>query len=175
MTRSSRTLNRVFLVLIGLGLLAGGAVLAVPAVRDLTPWRPDLADPMVLWILAGGCALFLVFAIAWIASRGRGRTTSALKTAHLQIDTRVVESIVSDALTSSPDILSVDAGSYRRRGADLVRIAVRTRRHPDLAAVRQSVASAIETLDAAIGTPLPLVVHITTGIRTSFAPARTTH
>ncbi|MBN9184435.1 MAG: hypothetical protein J0I97_03085 [Microbacterium sp.] len=54
-------------------------------------------------------------------------------------------------------------------------LTVRTRRHPDLPVLRGRLARAVETLDTALGTELPLVVHITRGVGTRFAKPRTTH
>jgi hypothetical protein len=176
MTRSSRFLNRLFLALVGLGAIGAAVLAALPALRVELPVRlPDLSSPLVLWILAAACAIVAILALAWILTRGRGRSGSALRTAEVDIDTRVVTQLLQDSLAGTPDVLSVDASAFVRRRARLVRITVQTRRHPDLVVLRDRIRTAVDRLDTAIGAPLPLVVHITTGVRTALAGARTTH
>jgi hypothetical protein len=102
---------------------------------------PDLSSPLVLWILAAACAIVAILALAWILTRGRGRSGSALRTAEVDIDTRVVTQLLQDSLAGTPDVLSVDASAFVRRRARLVRITVQTRRHPDLVVLRDRIRS----------------------------------
>ncbi|MBN9194409.1 hypothetical protein [Microbacterium sp.] len=174
MTRSARTLNRVLLLLVGLAAIGVGAVIGIPGLLARVA-LPDLTDPVTLWTTAAVATLVAALALAWTFTRGRGRSTSALRTDDVDIDTSVVAAVVRDALGSSPDVLSVDASAFARRRSRLVLLTVRTRRHPDLPVLRGRLARAVETLDTALGTELPLVVHITRGVGTRFAKPRTTH
>lgn len=171
MTRSSRILNRMLLALTGVTALGAALVLAVPAARAALP-SPRLNDPRDLWILTGACAAIVVFALAWIATRGRGRTALALRTPELELDVAAVGTLVRDALASAPDVLAVRADAFRRRRGRVVLLTVRTRRRPDLPALRTRLSSAVAHLDQAVGVELPIVILVTGGVRTTLSRPR---
>jgi hypothetical protein len=182
MTRSLRTFNR--LILLGLGIVAlalgagmlfprAAAVVIEPAVASVIP---SGTDPRAVWaVLAAASGVAIAFALAWILTRGRGRTSTALESEGVEIDARVIASILRERLGSSPDVLAVDAGAFVRDRTRLVRVAITTRRHPDLVALRAALADAVDDLDAVLGARLPLVIHLTTGLRTAFTGPRSTH
>lgn len=175
MTRSNRTLNRILLALVGLGLLAAAAVLIVgllPA-AGIEPGVeiaiPRAIEAPVLWTVAVGAAVLALLALAWILTRGRGGTRTAVTRGDLAIDVHVVEELLRDALSSDPDVVAVSASGHRLRGSTAVRLRIDARRGADLVRLRDRLRRAVDDLDGALGTRIPLLVHITTGLRVRLA------
>jgi hypothetical protein len=184
MTRSNRMLNRVILLLLGLIALVVAAALAVPllppgsvpqVILDVT--RPAtllrLAPATTLeWIAAAIAAIAIVLAIAWIVTRGRGRPRTAID-GDLGVDTRVVDELLKDALADEPDVVAGGATGYLVRGRPVLRVHVEARRGADLRRLTDAVHAAVTDLDTALGTEaadrLPVVVHVTSGLRASLA------
>jgi hypothetical protein len=186
MTRSNRTLNRVLLAVVGLLALALAALavwpIAAPLLHDAAgvslPATPASAlddrslTPAVLWSVAGGTVAVLVLCLAWVLTRGRGRTTTAVRAGALEIDVHVVEQLLRQALGSEPEIVAVAASAHRVRRVTAVRLRVDARRGADLRRVVDAVDLAVERLDARLGAELPLLVHVTSGLRASLARER---
>lgn len=182
MTNSNRLLNRALLLLIGLAAFAPLAVLVMTHVPGVSQWvdarelpglLPDLSAPSTLWIIAAVALVVVLLALAWILTRGRGRTPFAFDAGDIQIDDSAVASLLRLELAGEPDVLSVAAHGYRRAsGTVLVRIEGRTR--SDVGALLTHVRTAVAAADRAIGAPVPLVIHLTTGIRTAMTGSRST-
>lgn len=185
MTRTNRFANRVILALIGLLALGAATAVALPSAARLgfTPLDvmsggialPDVSQPVVLWAMAGGAILVVLFALAWILTRGRGRTSTALSREGATVDASAVQSVLRTRLAGSPDVVAVSVSAHERRGGPVVLVRVQARPGPDLGALRSSVRGAIDHLDRVIGTPVPLVVHLTSGVRSTFASTKSTH
>lgn len=184
MTRTNRLANRVILALIGLVALGLGALVALPFASGLgiaVPWEslgvtlPDATQPLVLWSIAGACLVVVLFAIAWILTRGRGRTSTALSLDGATIDASVVQSVLRERLANAPDVVVVSASAHERRRGPVVLVRVQARPGPDLGALQTAVRGAIGRLDEVIGARIPLVVHLTSGVRSTFARSTTTH
>ncbi|MDO8382124.1 MAG: hypothetical protein Q7T17_04015 [Microbacterium sp.] len=184
MTRTNRLANRIILAVIGLIALALAAVVALPFAPMLgftIPWEdlglavPDATLPPVVWTVAGAAFVVVLFAITWIVTRGRGRTSTALSIEGATIDASVVQSVLRERLANAPDVVVVSASAHRRRGGPVVLVRVQARPGPDLAALQTAIRGAIDRLDEVIGTRIPLVVHLTSGVRSSIARPRTTH
>ena len=167
MRRSNRTLNRIVLLVCALGILAGAALIAWPALAPTwaaLPAVPRFDDPTppTLWWIAGGCAVLIVLALLWILSRGRGGTPTAYREDRTALDVRVVRDLLAQGLERQPAVVGVDAGAHRLRGRTAISIRVRARRGADLPALVTRVREAVDDVDRAIGSRLPLVVRITT-------------
>ncbi|WP_438352338.1 hypothetical protein [Microbacterium sp. CJ88] len=182
MTSTNRTLNRVILLLLGVVALAGGAALALPLLPAVTAWigipllawippLPDLTDPTVLWILAAGLVAVLVLAVAWIATRGRGRTSRAIDADGIVVDDTALAGILRAELDASPDVLSVAAQGYRRAGGAVL-VNVQTRSRANLLVLLTQLRAAVATADTTLGADVPLVIHVTTGLRTAMSTSR---
>lgn len=183
MTRSNRTLNRLILALLGLVSLAAAAALVatwfdIPGVAALVPTADALAralgDPTTLWIAAAAAAVAAVLAIAWIATRGRGRTSAAWETDTLRVDGRVVEDVLQARLAANPDVLGVSATPYRLRGSRVIGVRVVCRRRAAMPLLLQDLRRAVDELDTTLGTPLPLLVHLSSGARSRLRAATAT-
>jgi hypothetical protein len=175
-TRSNRTLNRALIALVGLVLIAAGALVAGPFLPIELPWLPGLSlappsDP-VLTGIAVGSAVVALLALLWVFSRGRGEQAVAYRADGISIDRHVVEDLVRDALAGNPDVVHVAAHAYRLRGALAVKVRIDVRKGSDLTGLVDSVRRHVADLDTVLGTQLPLLVHITSGIRASFAAER---
>jgi hypothetical protein len=177
MTSSNRLLNRILLAVVGLAALAVAATAVWPAVTGsvLPVVVPDLDTTWALGVLTAAAVVTVVLCVAWIGTRGRGRTRAALHTGDVRIDTSAVEAIVKERLSASPDVAGVRLQGYRVRRQRMLLLTVQARRHPDLPRLRSDIAGAIDTVDTVLGTRLTAVAHVTTGVRTTLASSRTTH
>jgi hypothetical protein len=183
-TRSNRALNRIILLVLGLVALIVAAALALPmlpsgsvprSVRDAT--SPDgltrLAPAVTLeWIAAVVALVIIVVAVAWMATRGRGRTRVAID-GELGVDSRVADELIRDALSREPDVIASSVVAFRVRRRPVLRINVEARRGADLRRLTDAVHTAVEGLDVALGSDtahrLPVVVQVTSGLRASLA------
>jgi hypothetical protein len=187
MTSSNRLLNRVLLFVVGLGFLAVALLVLVPVLTGTQPSDilglprmlglalPELTRVLVLTVAIVLAVLILVLTVAWVATRGRGRTRFAVDTSDVKIDAGALAEIVREALAGVPDVVGVRISAYSVRRRRVLAVALETRRHPDLPALMGEVRQAIARLDAALGTPLPVLVHLTTGVRTALTRERVTH
>ncbi len=185
MTRTNRLANRVILALVGLLALGAAAVVALPYTESLGITAlnltalgfalPDASQPVVLWSIVGAAVVIVMFALGWILTRGRGRTATALSVEGATVDASAVQSVLRTRLAGSPDVVVVSASAHQRRGGPVVLVRVQARPGPDLGALRSAVRDAIDHLDRVLGTPVPLVVHLTGGVRSTWASTRATH
>lgn len=181
MTRSNRVLNRLILLLLGLAVLASAGALATPFLApDAIAWRVDdlaapLGDPTVLWITAVAAAVLVVLSVMWIVTRGRGRTPAAVETDDVRIDAGAVRDILRHQLSGVTDIVGLDAAAYFVRRERVIEVRVQVRRRADLARVMTETRRAVDEVDRMLGTPLPLLVHLTTGLKSAVTGARTAH
>jgi hypothetical protein len=178
MTRSNRPLNRLLLLVLGVVALAAAAALALPllpgtlaGVRmpQLTLGRPG---QLALQLMVVGCVVVIALAIAWIVTRGRGRTVSAIggeRADGVTVDVRVVEQLLRDALDGDPDLLGTSVTGFRVRGRSVLRVRLSARRGAELRRLLDALGRAVADLDVALGVELPILVHVTSGLRASIA------
>lgn len=175
MTSSNRFLNRLLLALVGLGFVAVGAVIAWPQITGAPlPLIVSAGDPIVTWSVIAAAVLVLIIAIAWISTRGRGRTRFAVATSDVRVDASALADVVRDALSAAPDVAGVKVSGYTVRRRRVLAVTVLTRRHPDLEALVRDIRTATDRMDAVLGAQVPTVVHVTTGLRTALSGERAT-
>ncbi|MFJ6653789.1 hypothetical protein ACIQLJ_13450 [Microbacterium sp. NPDC091313] len=175
MTKSNRFLNRLLLLVVGLGFIAVGAVIVLPQITGAPlPLTVSADDPLVTWGVIAAAAIVLIIAIAWISTRGRGRTRYAVATSDVRVDASAVADVVRDALSKAPDVAGVKVAGYTVRRRRVLAVTVLTRRHPDLEALVRDIRTATDRMDAVLGAKVPAVVHVTTGLRTAFSGERAT-
>jgi hypothetical protein len=181
MTRSNRTLNRIILFFLGLvaivaGLVVGAGVL--PAVRDalkstVTLPRRVQVPSESLWIVAVVCAVVIVLALLWIATRGRGGTSIAARETNgddqVTVNVALVRDVVDHELAGVRDVVGNRVDTYRVRGSRAARIRVAVRRGGDAVAALEAVDRALEQLDHTLGREIPVLVHLTGGTRSALA------
>ncbi|RFA08189.1 hypothetical protein B7R54_02360 [Subtercola boreus] len=198
MNSTNRFLNRFFLFIIGLVVLAAGAVLAVGALL------PDLqqpisegaqtannnvqgtfsANPWILWVTAA-TALVLIVVLLWFVFRqGRGRTQNLLtlrqnSTANtpiggdLLVDVKVAAQVLEDALTRQPEIAAVDVVAFEVRKQNVLRITAHARKGASPVRIRTVIDSAVTEWDDVLGQTTPVVIQIVSGLRASVASSST--
>lgn len=181
MSRSNRILNRIVLAVLGLvavvaGLAIGGGVL--PAVRAAV--RPVITLPRsvdvpasALWIVVAACAVVVALSLVWVATRGRGGTSIAVRERAgadiVTVDVALVRDVVDHELEGVRDVVGchVDAYVVRRQRAARIRVAVR--RGGDAVAALDAVDRAVSVLDRTLGRPVPVLVHLAGGTRAAIA------
>lgn len=182
MNAASRFGNRAALTVLGLVGLAVAVVAAWPLTGG-APWAladgirntaasAGLAPVVAAWIVAAVLAIVVLLALVWVARRGRGRTRHAVEQLGLHITTGVVEDLVRDALRGAPDIVGVHASTHRRRGERVLLLRLQLRPRADVVQAAADVRAALADLDRAMGEALPVVAHLTTGVRTVLAHDR---
>lgn len=188
MTRSNRVLNRLILILLGLLAVGAAVLLALPAVATTEfgtglPLLTQVFDatrvtgaendgglgPVVLSIVVAAAAVLIILSLVWILTRGRGRSTSAYEHDSVSVDVKVIDQLMTDALRPLSDVVSVSTSGHRVRGTSVLRARVNVRPGADLQRVRAAIDSSVEHLDTTLGASVPMLVHITTGLRASFA------
>lgn len=194
MTTTNRGWNRIVLVIVGIGWIAAGGVLVA---RQLFPEQASQAwnavpqaiadgwdalaaqlglsvgslDPAALWTVALVIAavVALVWAIAHAATRGKGRTSDAVVDDDIVIEASTVEDVYRLALGTHPDVLKVHVSAWRHKGGNAWRASVDVRQHARLDEVADRAAKAAATTRERIGIDAPVVVHLTSGVRSSMA------
>lgn len=188
MTRSNRVLNRLILILLGLLAVGAAVLLALPAVAATEfgkglPLLTQVFDasrvagaedggglgPVILSIVVAAAAVVIILSLVWILTRGRGRSASAYEHDSVSVDVKVVDQLMTDALRPVSDIVSVSTSGHRVRGTSVLRARVNVRPGADLQRVRAAIDSSVEHLDTTLGASVPMLVHITTGLRASLA------
>lgn len=183
MTTSNRALNRILLMLLGLIALVGAALLLRPEIDLLlepaglvTPTL-GLSEAPTPWLQGGIIALAVVavvIALAWTTSRGRGTDGTAFERDGISVDANLVEGMLRRQLDDAAEVAHVRLRAFRPK--DRVLLAeIQVTRGADLADVHRRVQDAVTTTDQQLGMPLPLVAHITTGLRSRLASERRTH
>jgi hypothetical protein len=186
MSRSNRTLNRVLLVLVAalwLGLAAAVALVAWPdrlgelaGAVGLTVDVPQLSvptTPLALQIVVAAAAVLVVLALVWTLTRGRGGTPTAYREEAAEVSIGAVRDIVRDRLEHHPDVLGLRIDASRLRGGTILLVKAEVRRAADLARLRRDLDAALADLDEILGAELPILIHLTDGIRSRLQADRT--
>ncbi|GAB2984183.1 hypothetical protein [Frigoribacterium salinisoli] len=192
MNDTNRALNRAFVLVVGLVLLLGGAVVAVGALlpevqrpvadaaESVTGPTTDAleAQPWILWV-AAAVALVLVLLLLWfVLHRGGGRTGELLVvpvegerrgSGSVVVSTKVAAQAVEEALSEEESLVAVDVVAYDVQGTTVLRVKADARRGSSPTDVRRTVESVVERWDEALGQQTPVVVEIAGGLRTSMA------
>lgn len=177
MTRSNRTLNRFILALVGLVLVAAAAWVANRYFSIIELPGIPVPSGNALWVVVAAALLVVVLSVSWMLTRGRGRSRSIVTatddTGTVSIDARIASDLIAHDVGTLADVVSVTSTAYRtgtRRGAPIaLELRVVTRRNADLATVVDTVTRSVEQFDGALETRLPVLLHVATGVRASFA------
>lgn len=187
MNSTNRFLNRAFVFIVGLVLLAAGAVLAVGALlpdlqQPISRGASDAegrvsdtfgADPWILWVSAGSAVVLIVLLLWFVLRQGRGRTSALLtqqgSDGDLLVDAAVAAQVLEEALGRQPDIVSVDVAAFRIRRENVLRITAHTRRGASPLRVRSVIDETVSEWDAVLGQTTPVVIQIVSGIRSAMS------
>lgn len=178
MTTTNRAGNRLLLALVGIVAIASGAWVLLTAFPDavpalVLPELPTEHSPVVLWGFAVLAALAIAACVAWIVTRGRGRAPRvALGSSdygRVEFDASALTDLLTASLEKQHDILSVKAAAFRARRSTALLVTVNARKGCNLPRLRDDVAVAIDQLDEALEQKLPVLLHVTSGVRATFA------
>lgn len=188
MNATNRFLNRVLLLVVGAVLGAVGVTVLLVTVRP--PWLEDAADTVARWaegamsaasgwatglpsvgaipgaalILLGTAAVLLVLLIAFIVTRGGGRTATVLRVdsghGRTMVDGNVAQAVLAGRLQDRPDVLSAHTSAYRVKRAPAIKLTVTMRQGAHLPRVVRAVAAVVADWDALAGTRIPVVLHL---------------
>ena len=176
MSSSNRFGNRMLLALVGLVSIAAGAWVALrayPVAGNTLPELPPTPDATWLWIGAAAALAALVLSLAWIFTRGRGRTALVIReeseNGNVEFDVRVASDLLNAALEHQPDTVSLRVTAHRVRRSPALAVTVSARGGCDLPRLRDDVATAVEHLDELLERRIPVLLHVTSGVRANFA------
>lgn len=188
MNATNRFLNRALLLVIGCVLAAGGAALILAAMRP--PWASELLGfgahllrrgesaiegwtggaflssdgtvPAVIALVA--LLILLALCIAFITTRGGGRSATVVRVdstqGSTQIDRSIAEAVVAGQLRERADVLSASSASFRVRRAPALIISLRVRQRAELPRVLAAAERAMADWDQLAGSEVPIVVHL---------------
>jgi hypothetical protein len=193
MNSTNRFLNRLFVFVVGLALLAAGASVSVGALL------PDLqetigraaesavapatdaitAQPWVLWAAAAVAVVLIVVLLWFVLRQGGGRTGTLLRvdegpsrnarTGSVTVDVKVAAHVLEEAVSRNPDVVSVDVAAFRVKRENALRLTAHARRGASPVELRRAIDSVVAEWDGVLGAETPIVIRIVSGIRTSLA------
>ena len=199
MNSTPTLLNRVLLAVLGLKLLAVGALLillaTVPAVAawwhawsgaawnaanqafnaTRFPGRPQ----SWLWLVVALALLVLIgLMVAWVAQQGKGRSNllaSEYDPGEVPGDVRigggVAEQALKQALSGRPDLASASVTTYDVKGSPALKVRLLPRQGVAPHLLAEEVAGLVAALESVVGREIPVLIHIGAGARTRFGRA----
>lgn len=188
MNATNRFVNRFFLAVVGVILIAVGVLLialALPATSAVRTWLDDarsaqdaytsrwstgLSAPFdgsaLPWEIAAGCAVIVLLGLITVGIRGGGRTDRVVDAddtaGDIVVSSRFAESALVAALEPHRDLTSVSATTFRVRGEPAVRLRLRVAAGVSPVSAVAAASEAVRGLDAVLGeSPLPVLVEVT--------------
>jgi len=195
MNATNRGLNRLFLGVTGLLLLAAGAVpiLLVTLAPVAQRWRstarslsgsaPDWvarpvtgsASALVLGIAAAALVL-VVLLLVFVLRRGGGRTGTAVERSDeagsTRLDLAVPRALLEQHLGARDEFSGVHVAAYAVRGVPVLSISARCRRGVSPADAAELIGRAVDDLGRIVGAELPALVRLSGGFRLGRNTAR---
>jgi hypothetical protein len=194
MNSTNRFLNRFFILVVGLVVLAAGAALSVGALlpdvqstisenaeRAVGPTTDTMdAQPWILWVAAVAAVVLIVILLWFVLRQGRGHTGTLLQVdeqptkgtptgGRVILDVKLAEQVLEEAIGRNPDVVAVDVTGFRIRKQTALRLTAHARRGASPMELRRDIEAAIHEWDGALGTSTPVVVQIVSGLRTRLA------
>ncbi|MFJ5956067.1 hypothetical protein ACIQC5_08905 [Paenarthrobacter sp. NPDC092416] len=199
MNGTPRALNRVLLFIIGVKLLAIGAlVLLLATVPAVASWwhswsagvwanaenafrqtRFPGREESWLWIVAGiVLVLVIIGMVAWLSQQGKGRANLLVAgdddgdvDGEVQIGGGVAEQALRAALAERSDLASSSVATYEVNGQPGLRVRIQPRQGVAPHTLAADVSKLVEALDLVIGKKTPVLVHMVAGTRAKFTKA----
>jgi hypothetical protein len=193
MNTTNRGLNRLFILVVGVLLLAAGALaIAIAAAPALaSQWQrtasalagsgapswvrePVMGQASALVIdLVVLAVVLIVLLLVFIAKQGHGRTAAALEqrtgTTVTRIDLAIPKALLEQHLEGRPELAGLRISAYEVRGTPMLKITARCSRGASPATVSSAISGAIRDLEQIVGTDVPAFVQLTGGFRTGSA------
>ncbi|MFJ4170693.1 hypothetical protein ACIPY3_14390 [Paenarthrobacter sp. NPDC089714] len=200
MRNTNRALNRLVLGVLGLLLVILGAAVfaagqlpsaattwtstgtrATEQARQLLESAP-LAGPLRSWWLVAGIAALLFCAalcLAWISRQGGGHTPVMGRQSDgidgtTVIDSGLVSLAVQEALSDHRQVLATSVTAWEARRGTMLRVAIEARQGASPRELADTAEELVKEIDAWMGHPMPVLVRITSGGRSSLAKSRRT-
>lgn len=192
MNSTNRAANRLFLLIVGIVVIAlGAAAVVVGAVGDIrSAWSDSapavadevdrvLADPATAWVLyavLAGLVVIVVVLLVFVFRQGHGHTGRIVITPQTDAGRTVIESafaeqLLTSALSERPEFVSASVSTYAVRREPVLKVAVTARRGVSPTDVVDIVERAARDLDSLLGVQVPMLVHISGGFRSRVTPA----
>lgn len=186
MNSTNRAANRLFLLIVGLVVLAlGAAAVLVGIVADIrSAWSdtaPGVADEVTRvlgegatgWIwyaVLAGLVIIVVLLLMFVFRQGRGHTGRLVSTPETRAGKTVVESsfaeqLLVQALRARPEFVSAGVSTYEVKSTPALKVAVTARRGVSPTDVVDIVERAARDLDSLLGVQVPILIHISGGFR----------
>ncbi|MBW4042567.1 MAG: hypothetical protein HIU86_10645 [Acidobacteria bacterium] len=192
MNTTNRGLNRLFIFIVGLLVLAAGAVAIMVATvpglasrwrgvaRQLAsgaqPWvaAPTIGKASLLVIgIAVVALLLIVLLVAFIARQGHGRSAAALEQRNgatsTRIDLSIPRALLEEHLGRRDELVGLRISAYEVRGTPMLKVTARCRRGVSPAVVAEIIGRAVRDLETIVGTDVPTFVQLTGGFRAGSA------
>lgn len=182
MNATNRVLNRGLLLVLGITLLAAGALAMVAGLQPdtLAAWPARAVEasgmlgsvemsslgpvPVVAVIALAAALLVVVLLIVFVFTRGKGRTRNVLRVdtdgGRTVVDRNVAEAVLAGTLTARSDVLSARTGTYLVRGERAVELAVTVQPGASPDRVLAAAEAAVDDWDALLGARTPVLVHL---------------
>lgn len=188
MNATNRTLNRVVLLIAGLMAAIGGTALLLLTTRP--PWAAEWVDRVLVrvqtavqqaqaWtvalpgggeirpagpLLAIAAVVLLIGLIAFLVTRGGGRTATVVREGsdrgETSVDANVAEAVLAGVLRERPDVLSARTSTYLVRRTPSIKLTVTLRRGAKLPRIIRAAEKAVGEWDALVGGAIPVVLHL---------------
>lgn len=199
MNSTPTLLNRILLAVLGLKLLAVGALLILLAtVPAAAPWwhawsgeawnaanqafnatRFPGRPQSWLWLVVALALLVLIgLMVAWVAQQGKGRSNllaSEYDPGEVPGDVRigggVAEQALKQALSGRPDLASASVTTYDVKGSPALKVRLLPRQGVAPHLLAEEVAGLVAALESVVGREIPVLIHIGAGARTRFGRA----
>lgn len=199
MNSTPTLLNRILIAVLGLMLLAVGALLmllaAVPAIASWWHAWSEGAWSRVneafnatrfpgrteswLWILVALALLVLIgLMVAWVAQQGKGRANLLAMEydpgdvpGDVRIGGGVAEQALKHALANRPDLAGATVVTYDVKGAPALKVRLLPRQGVAPHLLADEVYALVAALEKVVGKNIPVLIHIGAGARTRFSRA----
>lgn len=196
MKQTPRFLNRAFLFVTGLALLAAGGLTIAYLVSDEVRkvWRRVAAELLSFakdtgeiagyqlsfhwgWIAAViTLVLLAILLVVLITRQGGGKVATLLRvkntglvteTGHTTVATKVIEDLLQQRFSNDPEVLSLSATGFEVKGQRTLRVTAQLRRGANLPEIVTRFDNVTAELDKLLGKQIPMFLELTSGVRTA--------
>lgn len=194
MNGTRRGLNRALLALVGLLLIAAGAlaVLAGSSQEFAKAWtrtgtefwariQEQLAAAKITgqetswWTVAvmGVLVVAAILLVCWIVSQGGGRTNQLARddgdAGTTTVETAVASQAIKAALAGNKQVLASTVQTWRLKGGSGLKISLQARKGASPRELTEVLDELVNGLDALLGDEIPVLIRIKAGTRSRFA------
>lgn len=194
MNGTRRGLNRALLALVGLLLIAAGAlaVLTGSSQEFAKAWtrtgtefwariQEQLAAAKITgqetswWTVAvmGVLVVAAILLVCWILSQGGGRTNQLARddgdAGTTTVETAVASQAIKAALAGNKQVLASTVQTWRLKGGSGLKISLQARKGASPRELTAALDELVNGLDALLGDEIPVLIRIKAGTRSRFA------